>query len=690
MLIVVCGVLAAHAPGLHAGALCFDDSEYLTDNPLVRHPSFASAWRFLHEVLEPSTVHGYYQPLTMISLMIDSALGGRPDDLLAFHRTSLLLHLLNTLMIVLLLYRLFGDAWAAGVAGLLFGVHPMTVETIVWVGERKTVLATCFVLLTLLSYVRFARATTVPAAGTASAPGATRTQSFAFAAALGCFALALMSKPTVTTLPACLILLDFWPLRRLNRRALLEKLPFFALAAVSAVITFESQRRTAVAVLPGQAGSISAFYVTAHNIVFYLHKMLWPTYLSSHYPFPVPLNLSNPTVTAGVIGTLALLALLAVSLRWTRAPATGWLFFFVAIFPTLGVIGFTNVIAADKYAYWPALGLLLAIAWLAATVRRRKAFPPWLRTGLPLGVTALAALALAVTTRGYLQHWSTTESLSRYMVATAGEAAAAPLIHLALELDRQERSAEAVDCYQRAALAAPAYEGTFYNLGNALRKLGREDDAIAAYARAIAIKPDFADAYTNLGNALLAKGDTAGAVRAYTRSIELAPRRADAHYNLANLRLRENDTAGAIAHYTRAIELQPTHAAAHKNLAGVMLQQGRLPEAIQHFEQAVQLQPKYWDVAVYLADVYADAADPALRQPQRAVQLAQHAVKITQRRHIGALAALANASGRTGDLPQAAAAAREAVALAQAAGQPDLLAKLRTRLGLWLPAGASQ
>jgi len=193
-------VAAAHWPALSAQALSFDDHEYMAENPLVQNPGWSSARRFLTEVLEPSTIGGYYQPLNMISLMLDYALGGRPDNLLPFHRTSLALHMANTALVIVLLYLLFGRAWVAAGVGLLFGLHPMTVETITWVGERKTLLAAFFALWSLIIYVYFTRKGN-------------------WKLYFGCmvmYVLALMSKPTSLPLPAAMLLMDYWPLGRGN------------------------------------------------------------------------------------------------------------------------------------------------------------------------------------------------------------------------------------------------------------------------------------------------------------------------------------------------------------------------------------------------------------------------------------------------------------------------------------------
>ena len=242
---------------------------------LKQLPGWPGAARFLSEVLEPSTVRGYYQPLSMISLMIDYAFGGRPGELGAFHRTSLILHVANTALIVGLLQLLFRRVWVAALVGLLFGLHPLTVEPVAWVGERKTVLASFFALLSLVLYVGHAR----------------RRNLWLLGGALFAFLLALMSKPTTTPLPALLLLLCYWPLRRLSGRAVVEKLPFVALAGVAVVVTVISQGRTAQLTAPTEYSPVRGGLVLCHNIVFYLYKIVWPVAVA---PFEVVITAVNP------------------------------------------------------------------------------------------------------------------------------------------------------------------------------------------------------------------------------------------------------------------------------------------------------------------------------------------------------------------------------------------------------------
>ncbi|HEY3242247.1 MAG TPA: tetratricopeptide repeat protein, partial [Phycisphaerae bacterium] len=542
LLAVVCVLVAlVHWPVLTKQALSVDDGEYLTNNPLVQHPSWESARRFLSEVLEPSTVHGYYQPLTMISLMLDHALGGRPNDLRVFHRTSLALHVVNTALVIVLLYQLFGNAWAAALAGLLFGAHPLTVEPIAWVADRKTLLAGFFALSCLSLYTRYAHAETRQQDAGATAGAAGRRRYSGYCAALLLFILALLSKPTSTPLPLLLLILDWWPLRRLNLRALIEKIPFLVVASVSAVITVISQARTGVVSVPTAHSWMRVPLLLAHNIVFYLYKLLWPAKLSSHYPFPEPVSLAQPMVLAGVIGTLVIVAALVISLRWTRSVLAGFLFFFIAILPSMGVLGFTNVVAADKHAYLPMIGWLLPLTygicrlWSAARARPRRA-------GV-VGTVCVLVLGEGCAVRWYLPKWKDSETLFRHMIALAPNA---PLPHYGLGtvLKEQRRFNDAAAEYMAALQLKPDYADAHNNLGLALAGLGRNDEAIDHYRQAVRIKPDHADAQTNLGHALLLRGEADEAIEHYRAAVQSRARDARAHMNLG-MALRQG---GQLAH----------------------------------------------------------------------------------------------------------------------------------------------
>lgn len=691
MVVVAAVTFVGQMPALRAGAICFDDPEYFVDNPLVQRPGFSSAGQFLTEVLEPSTVHGYYQPLTMITLMLDYAAGARPGHLMPTHRTSLILHAINAAMITLLLYELLGHVWAAGIIGILFGLHPMTVETFTWIGERKTVLAAFFALPAILCYVRYARTG--------------RKAWF-----IGCgilFVLALMSKPTATPLPLCLLLLDIWPLNRIGRRenvripetaraeargsldakgtlhgnerlssVLIEKVPLLIIAGIFAWITYESQKRTAITVLPGPDTWWHIPLILSHNIVFYLQRIVWPAHPSAHYPVPSDISLQNAAFIVGVAGTAVLMLGLAVSLRWTRAAAVGWLYFFVAIFPTMGVIGFTNVIAADKFAYLPSVGLMLPaaalIAWAWPRPRRRAAI---------VAGTCVAAIALALNSRAYIDQWANTEKLFRYMVGMTPDA---PTVHLFLgkELADQGRDDAAIAEYRKAIELEPNYPIAHLNIGLLLAKpeRGRYAEAIQHYREALRLKPDLHETHIAMGNALLATGDRTGAIGHYREAVKLRPRSADGHYNLANALFADGKAAEAVEHFESALQHKPDHPQARKNYGTVLLQLGRRADAAAQYKTALRLRADWYDVANQLAWMHADRSDAMLYNPAEALRFAETACAITKRQNPTCLGTLAVMLARNGRVAEARRVGDEAIRLAQAAGNEKLATDIQQRL----------
>lgn len=564
-----------HWPALSAGALFLDDQQYLVYNALVQTPGWASAGRLLGEVTRPSTVQGYYHPLPMLSLMLDYARGGRAGDLRAFHQTSLALHGLNTALVVILLYLLFEHLGAAAVAGLLFGVHPLTVESVVWLAERKTLLATFFALLALILYVVYAR----------------RGRWSAYGGAVAALALALLSKPTCTPAPLLLLLLDVWPLRRLNRRAILEKLPFFVVAAAAAAVTLVSQTRAASVTTPQEVGLLRGALSVCHGIVFYLAKVVCPIGLSAHYPIPEHFTLREPALAAGVAGTLLLTGLLIATCRWTRAALVGGLFFFVAVLPTMGLIGFTNVLTADKYTYFPLVGLLLP---LSAAVRRiwgnvgRTA--RW-RAAAVGGATISAAVVLGLLTRHRLADWQTTERIYRDALRRAPRDVLLNT-NLAIELSAQRRPAEAVQHYELALAVDPSSWRTHLDLGTDLTDLGRYDEAMWHYQEALRLQPATAPAvHNNLGWLYWKQKRWDDAAAEYRAALRLDANLPDPHTNLGQVFAAQGHVAEAIAEHRMALRLRPDFAEAHRNLAEALLQQGDAPAAAAEYRAALRAQP---------------------------------------------------------------------------------------------------
>ena len=426
-------------------------------------------------------------------------------------------------------------AAAAAAVGLLFGLHPVTVEPVAWVAERKTLLATFFALGCLVCYVGYAR----------------RRRRWLYVAALLLYALALLAKPTSTPLVAALLLLDCWPLRRLSWRVVLEKWPFLVIAAVGAVVTVVSQRKAAGLDAPTRYDPVRIMLTLCHNVVFYLYVLVWPVRLTWHYPFPEPLNLSQPMVAAGVVGTVALLVLLLLSWRWTRAALTSWLIFFVLIFPTMNVIGFTYVIAGLKFVYLPAAELLI-------------------------GLDALGALV-----------WKPASARSPGAGATTrrsdGGSAPGSVGHRA----RLGRRGVGVQVAAGVAVALLAGLGCLYHAQ------GNDQIALAHLRESVRLEPNDAVNRRNLGIVLFESGRTEEAIGQYREAVRLAPDDFRSWLNLGNAYFKLSDYAQGIAWYDQALRVRPDYDRGYYDRGLALARLGRLEEAIADYRKALEINPDY-------------------------------------------------------------------------------------------------
>ncbi len=585
--VVALCTLATFWPALSARAAWLDDNDYVARNDLVTHPGWASARRLLGEVWLPSTVRGYYHPLAMISLMLDAARGGTLAEPAAFHQTHLVLHTLNALLAALLVRQLVRSWLAAAAIGLLFGVHPVQVESVLWIAERKTLLASFFALLSLnayVAYIAYAR----PASG--AGPQRGRRRWIAYAATLLCFALALLSKPTAVPLPLLLLVLDYWPLRRLSWRSVVEKAPHFGLALLGAIVTYVSQARSGDVASPLDATPAAKGLLAAHNLIFYLRTVVLPIDLRWYHPFPEPFGITQPAVLTGVIGSLVLAAAVLAALRFTRAPAAGLAFFALAVFPSLGVVGFTSAVAANRFAYLPCLGLYLPLAaWIAARAARTDLAAA--TRIAPGAATAVVALIAAGLSRSYMRDWRDTDTLS---LAALRQAPDAPLMQnfRANHLSETGRLDEAIELYRRALRVNPAFAIGYFNLGNALFARGEYLDAARAFE--LAVVGARSDPRPLL--ALAAARDKLerfdGARDAYRAALRLRPGDARAHRDLASVLLKLGDVAGAVAELHEATRLGPADAAFRRSVALLLSGAGRFSEAIDMMALAVQADPQ--------------------------------------------------------------------------------------------------
>jgi tetratricopeptide (TPR) repeat protein len=440
----------------------------------------------------------------------------------------------------------------------LFGLHPLHVESVAWVAERKDVLSTFFGLLCLIAYARYAQESAVH-----SPQSKHRNHAWGYyLAALVLFALGLMSKPMLVTLPFVMLLLDCWPLNRArNFIKLPEKIPFFLLATAMSVVTYLVQRQT------GMMDSLENVPLSARmgnaliSYVRYIGKLFWPTRLAVFYPYPEHGWLLGWVLLAAL--AMACISALVYKLR-VRRPwlLVGWLWFCGTLVPVIGLVQVGGQAMADRYTYLPSLGLFILVVWGLA-----EAAQPWKHYGVISWVAGCALIiACSGLTREQLGYWQDSETLYQHALAVTENNYLA-LHNLGIFFFSKGRTDEAIAQYREALRVQPDSAMAHYDLGAALGKKGETDEAIIQFQKALQLNPNNADARINLGTALAMKGRTDKAIAEFAEALRLKPDNAEAHYDLGALFGREGKLDEAIAEFQEAIRLQPDYAAARLNLA---------------------------------------------------------------------------------------------------------------------------
>lgn len=634
--------LAAFAPALTNGFVRYDDDDYVIENDHVRAGLTWDGvlWAFR------STEAANWHPLTRLSHMLDCQLFNLAPW--GHHLTSIVLHGLSAALVFLVIRQLTGATWRSVAVALLFGLHPLRVESVVWVSERKDVLSMLFWLLAIWAYARYAQKSAVSSqwsvAGadqTPTRPGPRTTDyglqnirhvSPFYLLSLLSFAFGLMSKPMVVTLPFVLLLLDYWPLGRFHvhssrstlhaaRGLLLEKSPFLAGSAVFSALTFAVQKH-AEAVLVG----LPLTDRLANALVSYcryLGKLFWPADLAVCYPWVGHWPL---TTVAAAAGLLLVISGVAIGLRRTQPHLlVGWFWYLGTLVPVIGLVQVGMQSMADRYSYIPSVGILLALVWAAqaAAAGFLLACARQTRYAVAAGAAlTVAALACAVLTRQQIRLWKDTETLFRHALAVTQDNA---LAHdgLGIELLRRGQVDEAIRHAQKAVRLDPGDAEAHNNLGNALLMQGQIDSAIRHFQEATRLKPQFPDAHCNLGFALDKKGLVEEAIRQLQEAIRLKPEFPVAHYNLGNALAKQGQSAEAIREYQETMRLKPDSALAHNNLGSQYLQQGQIDEAIRQFQEAIRLEPGYAEARYNLGNalIKKGQVDDAIRQLQEAVRL---------------------------------------------------------------------
>jgi protein O-mannosyl-transferase len=610
---IVCVVLAVIV-GISFGRVLgndfvgYDDQRYVVQNPWVTNGLTLGGiqWAFTH-------VHASnWHPLTMISHMLDCQLYGLQPW--GHHLTSILLHAAAAILLFFALRELTagsstvadiddagrdqpsrqqpeGSFWASAFVAAVFAVHPLRVESVAWVSERKDVLSGVFFMLILWTYARYARGNSA--------------RTFWYIAVVVLFALGLMCKPTLVTLPFVLLLLDYWPLGRSQSspflgcgitketwsRLVFEKLPLFVFSAACCVTTLLAQKQALDASLKPSLGERVGNALVSYAV--YLGQMIWPARLAVLYPYPEG-NLELPYVI------LALLLLLMISVAlflWRKKYPfllVGWLWYLGMLVPMIGIIQVGSQVRADRYTYLPQIGLYLSVAWGVT-----EWFQQWRRSRVILAVAGLF-IVTALITRSYLQtrYWQDTETLWKHATATTSNNYIASN-NLAQFLFQSGRFDEAIVECKKALKIKPDFAAAHNNLGAALvenrrgdngagGQTGAVDEAIVHYQRAVQINPNFAQAHSNLGTALLLKGQVDEAIAHYQKALEIDPDYAEARYSLGNAFLAKGRYNESIANYEAALRVRPDYFEAHYNLGRVLATIGKTDEALKEFNEALQ------------------------------------------------------------------------------------------------------
>jgi len=602
------------------GFINYDDDKYVYENQEVLNGlSLRGAARaFTH------TVSSNWHPLTMLSYMLDGQIYGRNPG--GYHLTNVQLHTVAVILLFLVLENMTGAIWRSAFVAALFAIHPLHVESVAWVSERKDVLSGVFFMLTLGAYVRYVRSPRSPGR---------------YLLVVFLFALGLMAKPMLVTLPFILLLLDYWPLGRMDLgfgKLILEKVPLLALSIAASGAALLTQRKV-IAPFPLSSRISNALVSSAA----YIGQSIYPAGLTVLYPYPM----KGSPLWEVIFALLLLAGISGWAFAWRRKHPyvlIGWLWYLGMLVPVVGLVHVGAQARADRYTYLPQIGLALLATWTVADLSA-----PWRHRRVLLGSAAsLLLAALAVCAHAQTSYWRDSETLWNHTLAHTRNNDIAQY-NLGNDLLRQGRFEEAVAHYRTALAINPNYAVNHYNLGNTLLRTGQVDDAISHFQRALQIQPDYPEAEMDLGSALRAKGEL----------------------------------EAAIVDFQKALALRPDYAEAHYNLGTALLKKGEVGAAIFHFETAIALDAHFFQAQNILAWVLATSSNASLRDGTKAVELATQANQLSGGNNANILRTLAAACAERGQFPGAMAAVRQALQLAAAQGNAALATELRNEMALY-------
>jgi protein O-mannosyl-transferase len=606
---IILATVIAYWPSLNGGYI-LDDEGLLKNNRLILASDGLYRFWSTKEAID-------YWPVTNTTLWIEWRLWG--DHPVGYHAGNLMLHIVEALLIWIILRKM--SIPGAFLAAMLFAVHPVNVESVAWISQRKNMMAMLFLLLSILWYLKFLKRTRLRLAAKLYAvhcPLSTVHFSFWYWLSLAAFVLAMLSKGSVAVLPILLLGIIWWQ-REITKRDFVRLIPFFTVAVILTLVNiwFQSHGKD---VEMREADFIERLLGAGGVVWFYLYKALLPLKLIFIYP---QWRISND-----LWWWLPLLAVLAVTIvlwryrkSWSRPILFAWGFFCVSLAPVLGFIdvGFMrHSLVADHYQHIAIIGV---IALLAAGWGLWRQCPGRLNP-LAANVAAIAAVVFltVLTTR---QNGLYRDAITLYQ-ATLKNNPQCSLIYnnLGTALDHAGRLNEAIDCMQKAISIRPDYYRAHNNLGLVLMKEGKVQQAIEQFEQSLSYNPDFADALNNLGNILIRQGRPQEAIKHLQKAVLFDPELAEAHYNLANAFMQVGEARKAKDQYVQALRLRPDYSEVHNNLGIVLANEGRLSEAIDHYKQALLGHPKYVDALINLGNALmkAERYDEAIEYYNKVLQ----------------------------------------------------------------------
>lgn len=639
--------LAVFLPSVRNLFVNYDDDLYVYENPTVIHGLTAKG------MAGAFGIHAVnWHPVTWLSHELDYQIYGLHPW--GHHLTSVLLHTATVVLLFLLLRELTGAVWPAAFVAAVFGIHPLRVESVAWVSERKDVLSGLFFVLTIWAYARFVRRKTmVP-----------------YVLSLLCFALGLMSKPMLVTVPVILLLLDYWPLRRSEPlpALLMEKLPYAALSGAVCAVTLYAQT---TAIHTGGMFSLPARLANALvSSAVYIKQIFLPAPLVVLYPFPTHGTPAGPILLSGIL--LAGLSIIAWKFRRTQPwLLVGWAWYLAMLLPVSGIIQVGRQAHADRYTYLPQIGIYVALTWLAAQWRMGRALAAALAGGV--------LIALAVCSWRQIGYWQNSETLWKHALACTVENELAH-VNLGAFYAKSGRLPEASAEYETALKINPDSPSALNDLASIFLAEGQADGARRAAEKAIQLQPEFPEPHLNLARALEKLNRPADAVSQYEEFLRMDPTDADGQNNLGMLLRKMGRLDEALAHYQIVEDLMPGDESIHVNLANAYLQKGMEAQAVAQFDRALELAPADMEVQNNLAWLLATSPQASLRDGKRAVDLALKANKAAAGKNPIVLGTLAAAFAEAGNFSEARRAAQQGIAVANAAGQKQAASRLAQQL----------